>query len=230
MASVSVSRTSPIEKVYAYSPYGEVATLGPDGGNSLQYTGRENDGTGLYDYRFRQYDPMLKRFISEDPVGMTAGPNFYAFVLGNPVSFVDPFGLDVTITYFPGGPGHVGIGINTSNTVGLYPIPHSLSMATGSTVPGVITSDRARQNSQSLAGATTVVIKTKPWQDALMQNYIDRRQGALGPKYNLMVDQCHSFVQAVLQAGGVAGPQGNYVWPSGFYDDLLKMYGGEKRK
>jgi YD repeat-containing protein len=36
-----------IANFYAYSPYGQSVTLGPDGGNSLQYTGRENDGTGL---------------------------------------------------------------------------------------------------------------------------------------------------------------------------------------
>ncbi len=68
--------------VYAYSPYGETSTLGPDEGNPIQYTGRENDGTGLYYYRARYYDPVLKRFVSEDPIGMEAGPNFYAYVKG----------------------------------------------------------------------------------------------------------------------------------------------------
>ncbi len=55
------------DNFYAYSPYGEVATLGPDGGNSLQYTGRENDQTGLYYYRARYYDPVLKRFVLTCP-------------------------------------------------------------------------------------------------------------------------------------------------------------------
>jgi len=41
--------------------------VGPDDGNPLQYTGREVDGTGLYYYRARYYDPVLKRFISDDP-------------------------------------------------------------------------------------------------------------------------------------------------------------------
>lgn len=77
---------------YAYSPYGQAITLGPDAGNSLQYTGRENDGTGLYYYRARYYDLVLKRFISEDPIGMRAGPNLYAYVRGNPVTRRDPTG------------------------------------------------------------------------------------------------------------------------------------------
>ncbi|MFA7239242.1 MAG: RHS repeat-associated core domain-containing protein [Sulfuricellaceae bacterium] len=42
---------------YAYSPYGESRTIGADDGNPLQYTGRENDGTGLYYHRARYYDP-----------------------------------------------------------------------------------------------------------------------------------------------------------------------------
>src|SRR6266516_869780 len=43
--------------------------------------------------RARYYDPVLKRFISEDPIGTRAGPNFYKFVNNNPVLFTDPTGL-----------------------------------------------------------------------------------------------------------------------------------------
>ena len=79
--------------VYAYSPYGQAITLGPDGGNSLQYTGRENDGTGLYYYRARYYDPILKQWLSEDPIGMEGGINLRQYVNGNSISFNDPLGL-----------------------------------------------------------------------------------------------------------------------------------------
>ena len=61
------SDTQAIDNYYAYTPYGETTALGPDGGNASQYTARENDGTGLYYYRARYYDPVLKRFIAEDP-------------------------------------------------------------------------------------------------------------------------------------------------------------------
>lgn len=84
--------------IYAYSPYGEVSVLGPDGENSLQYTGRENDRTGLYYYRARYYDQVLKRFVSEDPIGLQGGSNLTAYVRGNPTNYVDPMGLqDVRI-------------------------------------------------------------------------------------------------------------------------------------
>ena len=67
----------------------------------LKYTGREDDGTGLYQYRARYYDPSLGRFISEDPMKFGAGQNFYAYVGNNPINANDPSGL-VDITYSAG--------------------------------------------------------------------------------------------------------------------------------
>lgn len=58
----------------------------------MQYTGRENDLSGLYYYRARYYDPVLKRFVSEDPIALEAGPNFYRCVRDNPISSTDPSG------------------------------------------------------------------------------------------------------------------------------------------
>jgi RHS repeat-associated protein len=77
---------------YAYSPYGETAASGETDGNASQYTGRENDGTGLYYYRARYYDPVLKRFIAEDPIGLAGGGNVFGYVADTPTNLVDPFG------------------------------------------------------------------------------------------------------------------------------------------
>lgn len=95
--------------VYAYSPYGEATALGPDGGNSLQFTGRENDGTGLYYYRARTLDPVLKRFTSEDPIGTAGGINLYEYGRGNPVSYADPTGNVGTLVIVGGAVGAVVI-------------------------------------------------------------------------------------------------------------------------
>ena len=93
--------TQAIENYYAYTPYGETTALGPDGGNAAQYTARENDGTGLYYYRARYYDPVLKQFTSEDPIGLRGGINSYRYVGGNPVSFADPMGLRPLVDRYP---------------------------------------------------------------------------------------------------------------------------------
>jgi len=43
--------------------------------------------------RARYYDPETGRFISEDPAGLDAGVNLYAYVVGNPISRADQSGL-----------------------------------------------------------------------------------------------------------------------------------------
>ncbi|MFM0080388.1 DUF6531 domain-containing protein [Paraburkholderia sediminicola] len=79
---------------YRFEPYGKTTQTGVADPNLQQYTGRENDGTGLYYYRNRYYSPTTARFISEDPIGWASGQtNAYAYVNGNPVSLYDPFGL-----------------------------------------------------------------------------------------------------------------------------------------
>ena len=79
---------------YTYEPFGKVTVSGPSSGNPFQYTGRENDGTGLYYYRARYYSPTYQRFASEDPIGFAAGMNFYGYVANSPVVLTDPSGLD----------------------------------------------------------------------------------------------------------------------------------------
>jgi RHS repeat-associated protein len=62
------------------------------------YTGRELDGeTGLYYYRARYYDPTVGRFISEDPVGFSAGDtNLYRYVNNSPTNYTDPTGTTIS--------------------------------------------------------------------------------------------------------------------------------------
>jgi RHS repeat-associated protein len=63
-------------------------------------------------YRARYMDPKMGRFISEDPIGIQGGPNFYSYVGNNPLSFRDPLGLLECVTrlmevtaYCDKGPG-----------------------------------------------------------------------------------------------------------------------------
>jgi RHS repeat-associated protein len=85
--------TGALVKQYSYEPFGETASTGETNDNSYQYTGRENDGTGLYYYRARYYHPQMKRFISEDPYGVAGGVNLYQYVGGMPTMLIDPLGL-----------------------------------------------------------------------------------------------------------------------------------------
>ena len=79
---------------YTYEPFGKTTITGISI-NPFQYTGRENDGTGLFYYRARHYHPRQQRFIAEDPLEYGNGDfNLYAYVGNNPVRYADPFGLE----------------------------------------------------------------------------------------------------------------------------------------
>jgi RHS repeat-associated protein len=82
-----------VQTEYVFEPFGKTIATGASNPNSYQYTGRENDGTGLYYYRARYYHPHLQRFISEDPIGFGGGDiNLGAFVRNNPTNSTDPTG------------------------------------------------------------------------------------------------------------------------------------------
>ncbi len=82
-----------IQTSYTYEPYGNTTVSGASSTNALQYTGRENDGDGLYYYRARYYSPAYGRFISEDPIGFAGGVNKYVYVSDDPINWIDSFGL-----------------------------------------------------------------------------------------------------------------------------------------
>ncbi len=86
--------TGTLQTQYTYEPFGYATQTGLANTNSYKYTGREDDGTGLYYYRARYYHPRLQRFIAEDPMGFDGGDvNLYGYVAQNPVMLTDPRGL-----------------------------------------------------------------------------------------------------------------------------------------
>ncbi|MGB9430062.1 MAG: RHS repeat-associated core domain-containing protein [Gammaproteobacteria bacterium] len=109
-----------ISTSYSYEPYGNTTDSGVSSTNALQYTGRENDGDGLYYNYFRYYDPTIGRFISSDPIGLAGGINTYTYALDNPVGYADPSGLAVYVGehggFFSGDPfQHTAIVLEPDN-------------------------------------------------------------------------------------------------------------------
>ncbi len=63
-------------------------------GNRILWQGREwFPDAGLHFFRERWYDPVVGRWVSEDPIGLAGGLNLYEFCGGDPVNGRDPFGL-----------------------------------------------------------------------------------------------------------------------------------------
>ncbi|MFH0820479.1 MAG: RHS repeat-associated core domain-containing protein [Candidatus Peregrinibacteria bacterium] len=91
-----------------YLPFGDDRVNEPTESAKTDYgfTGKEKDDeTGLYYYGARYYDPLIGRFISQDPLllgegdqsleSVVANPqalNPYSYTFNNPVKYVDPTG------------------------------------------------------------------------------------------------------------------------------------------
>jgi len=93
VAELDASVTTQAE--YTYEAFGET-TISGSSGNAFRYTGREEDGTGLYYYRARYYHPGRARFVAEDPIGHAGGVNLSAYAQDSPVTRRDPLGLQAS--------------------------------------------------------------------------------------------------------------------------------------
>ncbi|MGH8550154.1 MAG: RHS repeat domain-containing protein [Methylococcales bacterium] len=62
--------------------------------NNLRFPGQffDKETNTHYNY-FRDYDPGVGRYIQGDPIGLEGGMNLYGYVGQNPISYVDPLGL-----------------------------------------------------------------------------------------------------------------------------------------
>ncbi|MDR3562927.1 MAG: RHS repeat-associated core domain-containing protein [Negativicutes bacterium] len=79
-----------------YAAYGLTTYRAGTNDTPFLFNGRYgvmSDPNGLLAMNARYYNPFLCRFISSDPSGFSGGLNWYAFANGNPIGFIDPFGL-----------------------------------------------------------------------------------------------------------------------------------------
>jgi RHS repeat-associated protein len=106
------------EQTLQLDPFGnlEAATTITADTSRLRWKGLlwEGDSTQLYYARARWYDPVTRRFMSEDPIGIEGGLNAYTFARGDHINGFDPSGTCMTYnyTYNSGNLVYTGPGID----------------------------------------------------------------------------------------------------------------------
>ena len=112
-----VNQSGVIAQSFDYTPWGE-RTSSTAGSLEWGFTGHHyHEKSGLCLAMFRAYDANLGRWLSEDPLGEAGGLNLYGYVLGAPVTNVDPLGL---WTFGLGGQGTLGLGLGVGGSAGFH--------------------------------------------------------------------------------------------------------------
>jgi RHS repeat-associated protein len=176
--------------------------VGSTSANPLRFPGQWADAnTGLnYNY-FRDYDPSTGRYIETDPIGLRGGNNLYAYVDGNPITRIDPEGLDIAV--IENGPtsgnpiGHTAIAISGA---GVY----SFGNATPAGLPltDYLKREASRRNTD------VYVIKTTPAQDAAALKYLRSFPNTTlgGGLWHILVDNCAARANGALDAAKIPYP------------------------
>lgn len=171
--------------------------------------------TGFYYYRARYYDPKIGRFISEDPIGVRGGINFYSYVGNNPIGFADPMGLiKFNITYdtkyVPGFFGETNwtgpIGISPACTKDCdgwnleFTVKATITMVIGTTLCPPSVSRHEQKHARNLAGGLPGILAPLSAAEGAYSSEAECQQAARTamsqlrpPPFNPMTMFLHNF-------------------------------------
>jgi len=176
------------------------------GGLNLGFPGQYYDAeTKTWNNGFRDYNSALGQYVESDPVGLAGGINTYAYAHGNPLSYVDPHGLDIFVanTAQVGGL-HQKIVIGTPDNM-LYgqsygmTTRHNPMQWTSSAVEPTANgagSGVVYEDEDPITGVNSALyLHTTPAEDAAAIAFLKFQVGHTGP-YNVLTNSCRDYSQA----------------------------------
>jgi RHS repeat-associated protein len=126
-----INSSQAVAAAYSYDPFGNLMAKTGTLNQPYRFSTKPYDeNTGLYYYGYRFYQPSIGRWLNRDPLRERGGMNLYGFVGNNPVSNVDPYGLEVQVCWasvFGFGGGSPQVASHTWITTEQYPLGRGMN-------------------------------------------------------------------------------------------------------
>jgi RHS repeat-associated protein len=213
-----------------YKPFGEATVTVSTITNNLRFPGQYFDAETGNNYNLnRHYNPTGGRYIEADPIGLDGGINPFIYVRNNPLRWIDPEGLQVSIIITAGTwYGHTAIQVgNTVYSNGRYD-PTSLSSygMSGNNIMTTWSYNNYIQHYQSQGRSSTVyVLNLSASQQALLQAYFQNlmNNGTPSP-YGTQLPSNYTFTGNNCTTTAVNGLQSVMPWYNNMWINSFSPY------